>query len=71
MIKTQPPKKNNEKVKKMHEFFKKPSDDEDFEGQIIEDIVEPYEHKKIENPYIPPAMHEQLKMKLKMKLTIF
>ena len=39
----------------MYEFFKKPSDEEEFEGQIIKDILEPYEHKKIENPYVPPT----------------
>ena len=48
-------KKNNEKVKKRYEFFKKQSHEEEFEGQIIKDIVEPYEHKKTENPYVPPA----------------
>ena len=37
---------NNEKIKETHEFFKKPSDEEEFEGKIIEDILEPYEHKK-------------------------
>ena len=55
IIQTEPPKKSNEKVKKTYEFFKKPSDEEEFEGQIIEDILEPYEHKKIENPYVAPA----------------
>ena len=44
MIKIDPPKKNNEKVKKMYQFFKKPSDEKEFEVQIIEDILEPYEH---------------------------
>ena len=38
---------NNEKVKEMHEFFKKPSDEEEFEGKINKDILERYEHKKI------------------------
>ena len=37
---------NNEKVKEMHEFFKKPSDEEEFEGKINKDILERYEHKK-------------------------
>ena len=30
---------NDEKVKEMHEFFKKASDGEEFEGKIIEDIL--------------------------------
>ena len=34
-------------------MFKKPSDEKEFEGQIIEDILEPYDNKKIENPYLP------------------
>ena len=62
------------RLKKTYEFFKRPSTEEEFEGQITEDILEPFEHKKIENPYVPPRapkMHKQLKMKLKMKLTIF
>ena len=29
----------------MHEFFKKASNDKEFKGQIIENILEPYEHK--------------------------
>ena len=49
---------NNEKVKEMHEFFKKASDREEFEGKIIEDILEPYEHKKIEKPYVPPTVQD-------------
>ena len=55
MIKTEPPKKQWKGKKKKHEFFKKPSDEEEFEGQIIEDILEPNEHKKIENPYVLPT----------------
>ena len=49
---------NNEKVKEMHEFFKKASDGEEFDGKIIEDILEPYEHKKIEKPYVPPTAQD-------------
>ena len=52
MIKTEPPKKQWKSKKKTNEFFEKPSDEEEFEGQIIEDILEPYEHKKIKNPYV-------------------
>ena len=32
---------NNEKVKETHEFFRKPRKEEQFEGKIIEDILEP------------------------------
>ena len=32
-------KKNNEDVKSTYEFFKKPSDEEEFEDKIIEDII--------------------------------
>ena len=39
---------NNEKVKETHEFFKKLRNEEEFEGKIIEDILEPYKHKKME-----------------------
>ena len=41
-------KTNNENVKDTYEFFKKPTDVDDFEHGIIEDIFkdEPYEHKK-------------------------
>ena len=42
----------------MHEFFKKPRDEEKFEGKIIEDILGPYEHKKIENPNVPPMVQD-------------
>ena len=49
---------NNEKVKEMHEFFKKASDGEEFDGKITEDILEPYEHKKIEKPYVPPTAQD-------------
>lgn len=52
MIKTEPPKKQW-KSEKTCELFKKPSDEKEFEGQIIEDILKPYENKKIENPYLP------------------
>ena len=38
---------NNDKVKETHEFFKKLSDEEEFKGKRIEDILEPYKHKKI------------------------
>ena len=51
-------KKNNKDVKNTYEFYKKPSDKDTFEKQIIEDIIknEPYEHKKIETPYVPPTV---------------
>ena len=42
----------------MHERVKKPSSEEEFEGWIIEDILEPYEHKKIENPYVSAALQD-------------
>ena len=54
MIKTEPPKTQWKSKKKKNEFFEKPSNEEEFEGQIIEDILEPYEHKKIKNPYVKP-----------------
>ena len=61
---------NNEKIKETHEFFKKPSDEEEFEGKIIEDILEPYEHKKkLKNLMFLQRyrMHKQYKIKQKMK----
>ena len=49
-----PIKTNNEYVKVTYEFFKKPSDEDDSEREIVEDILkdEPYEHKKLETPYV-------------------
>ena len=37
-------KKQWKSKKKMYQFFKKPSDEKEFEVQIIEDILEHYEH---------------------------
>ena len=53
-------KKNNEYVKNTYEFYKRPSDEDTFEKQIIEDIIknEPNEHKKIETPYVSPAVQD-------------
>ena len=50
--------KHNEDVKNTYEFYKKPSNEDTFEKQIMEDIIknEPYEHKKkIETPYVQPS----------------
>ena len=43
-------KTNNENVRDTFEFLKKPSDEDNFEREIVEDILkdEPYEHKKAE-----------------------
>ena len=48
---------NNEDVKNTYGFFKKPSNEDIFEQQIVEDIIktESYEHKKIETPYVKPT----------------
>ena len=64
---------NNEKVKERHEFFKKPSDEEEFEEKINEDIVEPYKHKKTEKPYIPPMVQDvqMIENKTKNKIDDF
>ena len=43
---------NNDKVKETHEFFKKLSDEKEFKRKRIEDILEPYKHKKIWKPYV-------------------
>ena len=63
---------NNEKVKETHEFFKKLSNEEEFEGNITEDILDPYEHKKSEKLYVPPTVQDaQTREKeKKMKLMI-
>ena len=52
--------KNNENVKDAHEFFKKPSDKDDFEHEIIENILksEPYQHKKVETLYVEPTVQD-------------
>ena len=41
-------KTSNGNIKDTYEFFKKPSDKDDFEREIVEDILKhgPYEHKK-------------------------
>ena len=43
-------KTSNETVKDIYEFFNKLSDEDDFEHEIVEDILKdkPYEHKKVE-----------------------
>ena len=53
-------KKNNKDVKTTHEFFEKPSDEDNFEEQIIEDTInhDPYEHEKTEDPYVEPTVKE-------------
>ena len=52
--------KNNEDVKNTNEFFNKPSDQDNFEEWIIEDITnnEPYKHQKIEDPYVEPTVKD-------------
>ena len=51
-------KKNNKDVKNTYEFCKKLSGEDTFEKQIIKKIIknEPYEHKKIETPYVSPTV---------------
>ena len=53
-------KTNNGNVKDTYEFFKKSSDEDDFEREIVEDILkdEPCEHKKIETPYVEPTVED-------------
>ena len=49
------------KIKKnTNEFYKKPSDEDIFEQQIVEDIIknEPYEHKRIETPHVEPTVQD-------------
>ena len=61
--------KNNENVKNTYEFYKKSSDEDALEKQIIEDIIknEPYEHKKIEMPYVPPTVQDAQTIEDKIK----
>ena len=51
-------KTNNEHVKDTYGFLKKPSVKDNFEREIVEDILkdEPYEHKKTETPYVALAV---------------
>ena len=53
-------KTNYGNVKDTYEFLKKPSDEDDFECEIVEDILkdEPYEHKKVETPYVEPTLQD-------------
>ena len=53
-------KKNNKDVKTTYDFFEKPSDEDNFEEQIIENTInhDPYEHEKIEGPYVEPTVKE-------------
>ena len=63
---------NNENAKDNYEFFKKPSDEDDFKHEIVEDILkdEQYEHKKVETPYLEPTLqdaatiHDQIKKEI-------
>ena len=68
-------KTNNENVKDTYKFFKKPSDEDDFEHEIVEDILkdEPYENKKVETPMLNLLSKtlQQLMRKSKKKLMIF
>ena len=68
-------KTNNENVKDTYKFFKKPSDEDDFEHEIVEDILkdEPYENKKVETPMLNLLSKtlQQLTRKSKKKLMIF
>ena len=58
-------KTNNEIEKYTYEFFKKLSGEDDFECEIVEDILkdEPYEHKKQKCPMLNPLfqMLQQLR----------
>ena len=51
-------KTNNEHIKDTYGFLKKPSVKDNFEREIVEDILkdEPYEHKKTETPYVALAV---------------
>ena len=51
-------KTNNENIKDTYEFFKKPSDEDIFERETVEDILKdaPYQHKKTETPYVTPTV---------------
>ena len=53
-------KTNNGNVKDTYEFFKKPSDEDNFEREIGEEILkdEPYEHKKIETLYVESTVKD-------------
>ena len=53
-------KTNYGNVKDTYEFLKKPSDEDDFECEIVEDILkdEPCEHKKVETPYVEPTLQD-------------
>ena len=64
-------KTNNGNVKDTYEFLKKSSDEDDFEREIVGDILkdEPCEHKKMLN--LQSKMLQQLKTMLIKKLMIF
>ena len=68
-------KTNNENVKDTYKCFKKPSDEDDFEHEILEDILkdEPYENEKVETPMLNLLSKtlQQLTSKSKKKLMIF
>ena len=38
--------------------LKKLRDKKEFEGKIIENILEPYKHKKFEKPYVPAMLQD-------------
>ena len=49
---------SNKNIKGRYEFTKKTSNEDSFEDQIVENILkyEPYEHKKVETPYVAPTV---------------
>ena len=53
-----PTKTSNENVEDTYQFLKKPSDEDNFEREIVKDILkdESYEHKETETSYVAPTV---------------
>ena len=45
----------NLKIKEERDFFKLP---DQFEEELVEDLFKPFEHRKIEHPYIEPQVQD-------------
>ena len=57
-------KTNNENVENTYEFFKNPSDEDNFGREIVKDVLkdEPYEHKKTETSYMTSTVADAAKI---------
>ena len=56
--------KRNLKIKEECGFFEWP---DQFEGELVEDLLKPLEHKKVEHPYVEPQVQDAETIKIETK----